>query len=232
MQKWIKNTLLMACFVSPMGVAEEYSFPQIETTGVGEIIVAPDMAEFSVQVVKDYEYAQIAKKMVDKVAVDFLARLEKLGVKRTDIEAGNISLTPQYSYPKNSEPKLEGYRAMRSFTVKVYELNKLNALLDGALGDGINQINNLSLKVRDEDKYQEKVRQVAIKDAQAKANSLARGFDQKIQGPWVIKYNSRSPMPIQYRSMKMDDSAAVANSYQDSSITIRDSVNVIFKLVE
>lgn len=208
-------------------------FPHLETVGVGEVIATPDMAEFTVQIVEEQTTAQQAKQEADKVVVAFHQRLKEMGVNRSDVESGNIQLHPQYSYPKNAKPKLEGYRATRTITVTVFELAKLNEILDGALGDGINRINQISLKVKDESRYQEAARLAAIKDAQQKAKSLAAGFGEHIDGVWKIRYhNGPSQPPVLMRAMAMDSSMETQASYQDSEIVIRDQVDVIFRLQE
>lgn len=214
-------------------VAADVDFPHLETVGIGEVVATPDMAEFTVQIVEEQETAQQAKQAADKVVVAFHQRLKEMGVSRNDIESGNIQLNPQYSYPKNAKPKLEGYRATRTITVRVFELAKLNEILDGALGDGINRINQISLKVKDETRYQEAARLAAIKDAQQKAKSLAAGFGEHIDGVWQIRYhNGPSQPPVLMRAMAMDSSIESQASYQDSEIVIRDQVDVVFRLEE
>lgn len=45
---------------------------------------------------------------------------------------------------------------MRYITVTVNQLEKLNALLDAALDSGVNRVNNIQLKVKDETQYKQK----------------------------------------------------------------------------
>ncbi len=154
------------------------------------------------------------------------------GVERSDIQSANISLQPQYHYPKDKKPELTGYRASRHITVTVRDLEQLNTYLDNALGDGINRINTIQLKVSNEAEYIEQARQAAIKDAMEKAESLAKGFGEKIDGGvWRITYQAASPRPMMMR-MAMDAAPETSATYQDSQITIRDRVEVVFKLEE
>ena len=217
-------------FMSTGVMAANVDFPHLETTGIGEVIAKPDMAVFSVQVSETRKTAKEAKEAVDNAIVAFNGRLKSEGVARTDIESSNISLRPEYRYKKDQEPKLIGYRANRHVTVTVRDLNKLNRYLDGALGDGINNINNIELKVSDEPKFIELARQAAILDAKEKAQSLAKGFDEKVDGVWKITYRSSQPRPMLMRSMAMDSSQNIESSYQDTKIIIRDQVDVVFRL--
>lgn len=209
--------------------AADVAVPHLETIGSGEVTAQPDMAEFSVAVEETRSTAKEAKQAVDKAVTAFVERLQAKGVDRSDIQSANISLQPQYHYPKDKKPELTGYRASRHITVTVRELDQLNTYLDNALGDGINRINNIQLKVSNEAEYLEQARQAAIKDAMDKAESLAKGFGEKIDGVWRITYQVSHPRPVMMR-MAMDAAPETAATYQDAQITIRDRVEVVFKL--
>ncbi|ELR65339.1 Hypothetical protein C942_01126 [Photobacterium marinum] len=230
MKKQLLAVLLGFSTLGFAGAASaQMTVPHLETVGSGEVSAQPDMAEFSVAVEENRPTAKEAKQAVDKAVTAFVERLLAQGVERSDIQSANISLQPQYHYPKDKKPELVGYRANRYVTVTVRDLDKLNTYLDNALGDGINRINNINLKVSNEDEYIEKARQAAIKDAIAKAESLAKGFGEKLDGVWRITYQVASPRPVMMR-MAMDAAPEVSATYQDTEITIRDRVEVVFKL--
>lgn len=212
-------------------MASDYNFPHLTTTGYGEVVAKPDMAEFSVQVVETTMTAEQSKQSVDKAVSAFLASLKKQGVTADDITSTNLYIAPQYHYPKQGQAELVGYRASRTVTVTVDDLDKLNQYLDTALSSGINQVDNITLKVKDEAKYQQQARSAAIEDAQNKAKSLAKGFDRDLDKVWEINYNGNSAKPVLMRAMSMDMKSE-SNGYQDSTIVIRDRVEVVYRLEE
>ncbi|EAR55554.1 hypothetical protein SKA34_22032 [Photobacterium sp. SKA34] len=238
MKKHLLAILLStSALISTGAVAADLSFPHIETTGRGEVVVKPDMAAFSVDVVATQPTASGAKQAADQAVTKFIDRLTKAGVERKNINSANISLSAQYRYPKDKAPEFTGFKATRNVVVTVYKLENLNTYLDDALGDGINQINNITLKVKDQKKYQDEARQAAIANAKEVAASLAKGFGDKVEGVWQIDYNTNArPMPYGMRSAPMmyasDENSAVNQSYSDNNIVISDSVNVIFKLAK
>lgn len=215
-----------------MAFASSPDFPHLEVSGTGEVLVVPDMAQFSVDVVESKATAEKAKQAADKAVTSFLARLEVQGVKRENINSGNIRLTPEYRYPKGKKPELVGYKAIRNITVTVMDLNKLNGYLDKALGDGINRINHIELKTSKEKEYIEAARLEAIKDANEKAASLAKGFGTEVKGVWKVSYRNNYSQPVLMKSMRMDAAPNVAESYQDSQMVISDSVSVVYRLKE
>lgn len=210
-------------------VANTPDFPHLVTTGYGEVVAKPDMAQFSVKIVESTMTAEQAKQAVDQVVMSFLDALNQQGVESKDIASSNLYITPQYHYPKKGKPELVGYRATRSITVTVQQLANLNQYLDLALNSGINQVDNIELKVRDQALYQQQARLAAVKDANDKAESLAEGFGKEIQDAWRIDYNMSSHQPVLMRAMAMDGNAE-SNTYQDSTIVIRDRVDVIYQL--
>jgi uncharacterized protein YggE len=227
--KLMTSVTLLSGLLSFGSMAQEINFPHLSTTGYGEVVAMPDMAEFSVKVVESTLTAEQAKSAVDKVVEAFSARLKESGVTAQQISSSNLYLAPQYDYPKSGKPELVGYQATRSVTVDVEDLSQLNQYLDVALGEGINQVDNIQLKVRNQEQYQQQARLAAIQDANAKAQSLAEGFKLKLGDVWQIDYNSPSVQPIMMRAMAMD-AKSESNSYQDSTLTIRDRVDVVYKL--
>ncbi|HGS5386918.1 TPA: oxidative stress defense protein [Vibrio parahaemolyticus] len=210
-------------------LADVPEFAHVTTTGYGEVVATPDMATFSVKVVDTTMTAEQAKQSVDKTVEDFLQYLSDTGLSKDNITSSNLYLAPQYHYPKSGKAELVGYRASRSINVTVTDLADLNQYLDMALKAGINQVDNIQLKVSNQAEYQQKARMAAIKDAREKAASLASGFDKKLGGIWQINYNQMHVQSVLMRSMAMDSKQG-SNSYQDSTLVIRDQVDVVYKL--
>ncbi|ACY50640.1 hypothetical protein VEA_002478 [Vibrio antiquarius] len=210
-------------------LANSPEFAHVTTTGYGEVIATPDMATFSVKVVDTTMTAEQAKQSVDKTVEQFLKNLSDAGLSKDNVTSSNLYLAPQYHYPKSGKAELVGYRASRSIDVTVTDLKNLNQYLDMALEAGINQVDNIQLKVSNQAEYQQKARMVAIQDAREKAASLATGFEKKLGDVWQINYRQMHVQPVLMRSMAMDSKEG-ANSYQDSTMIIRDQVDVIYKL--
>ncbi|MFD2178677.1 oxidative stress defense protein [Veronia pacifica] len=234
----MKKTLLAALLstqflLSPLASAGDMDFAHIETMGVGEVSATPDMANVQVEVTTTERSAKEAKQVSDKAVASLLRRLEKNGVERKDIESANISLQPQYRYPKDSAPLLTGYRASRTVSIVITDLDNLNTVLDGALEDGINRINNISMQVSNLTALKEKAREAAIKDAIAKGESLAKGFGQKVKGVYKIRYFDSSPAyPMETRMLAMSADNRVDESYKGGQVKVEDRVEVIFKISE
>ncbi len=228
----LASTLISASiFSAPALQANQLDFPHLETVGVSQLVVEADMAEINVEVTIKAKTAKEAKELSDKAVAKFIGRLKAAGIARVDIQSANLNLQPQYHYQKNKPAELTGYNASRQVTVKVKELSRLNNVLDSALDEGINRINNIALKTSKESEYIAKARQAAIVDAKNKANSIAQGFGDKIDGVWEIRYLDQHPVqPVMLRMNAASPSFDAAESYQQGQVTISDRIEVVFRL--
>ncbi len=215
--------------LSQNAIAADYNFPHIETVGTSHLKIAPDMAVISVQVSLTKDDAKQAKVAVDQAVAKFIKRLKDAGVDKNAISSANLSIQPQYHYPSKQPKELVGYRANRQVIVTIKQLPKLNDILDSALEEGINQVQNISLKSSNETAAIEQARQAAIKDAKQKAQSLAQGFERELDGVWKIRYLTQQPVqPVMMRMAAMQSDTA--ESYQYGQVSVEERVEVIYKL--
>lgn len=212
-------------------VAADVDFPHIETMGVSQIQVEPDMAELNVEVAVTEKDAKAAKDNSDAAVAKFIARLTAAGITKEQIQSANLNLQPQYVYAQDKAPELTGYTASRQVTVTINDLARLNTILDSALEEGINRVNNIALKSSKEAEYVAKARQAAIVDAKQKAESLAKGFGENLGKIWQIRYYDQRPVqPVMLRMNAKADAMGAAESYQYGQVTIEDRVEVVYKL--
>lgn len=216
--------------------AETPAGPHISTSGSAVIQAEPDMATLSINVTVKEKDASAAKAQADKRVAQYFDFLKAQGIEKKDINAANISTSPDYVYDKEKEESvIRGYNASRSVTVKVHDLNKLNTLLDGALKSGLNDISAVEFGVNNPEKYREEVRQKAISDAISQAKSVAKGFGTELGAVYSIGYNAPQPVPVMARGKMMlaaNAPAAVSadETYEQQTIDFRDQVDVVFEL--
>ncbi|WP_110455857.1 oxidative stress defense protein [Shewanella algidipiscicola] len=237
MKKTILATLTASLLSSTLAIAatkaeaNELNFPHIETVGTSQVMVKADMAEINVEVVSEAKTPADAKANSDKAVADFLARLAEAGVERDQIHSANLSLQAKQQYNSDTRTTTEvGYRASRQVTVTVVELKQLNKILDTALEQGINRVNNISFTSSKTDELIAQARKQAIADAQQKAKALAAEFGTEVDRVWQIRYyDQRQVQPVMYR-MDAAPKGNVAESYQQAQTTVSDRVEVIYRL--
>ena len=163
----------------------------ISFNGEGKVFAVPDVAVVSFSIVTEAatsKTAQDANSGKSKKVVDFL---RGQGIEDKDIKTTGYNIYPQYSYPRpiplplgvegqsypqyyDSNPKITGYQVAQSFEVKVRNLEKISAVLDGLVAAGANQVNQLGFKIDDEEKLKDEARTKAIANAKKKAATLQK----------------------------------------------------------
>lgn len=218
-------------FASQNVQATELSFAHIETIGTSQVVISADMAELIVEVNSQADTPANAKSASDQAVAGFIARLKQAGISRDQIQSANLSLNARHQYDPETRTNNEvGYSASRRVIVTINDLNILNKILDTALEQGINRIIDISYKSSKEAELIEQARALAIKDAQQKAKSLAKGFGEKIDGVWEIRYfDQHNVQPVMYK-LNAAAQGDVGESYQQAQTTISDRVEVIFRL--
>lgn len=205
--------------------------PHVVTTGTASVDVVPDLATLMIEVNVSAKEAASAKQQADERVAQYLTFLQKNGIEKKDIAAANLRTQPEYDY-KDGKSTLKGYRAVRSVEVTLRELDKLNALLDGALKAGLNEIRSVSLGVAKPESYKDEVRNAAIKDAIHQAEQLAAGFNSSLGSVYSVRYRVSNYQPQPMVRMMKAEAAPVSTqeSYEQETIKFDDQVDVVFEL--
>ena len=234
MKTFATTCLILAslCLAPPAAVADEQP-RTLSTQGQGEIKVAADQALVRMQVDTVHRSAGDAKVEVDRRVNALLAALAKLDIPRKDIVASNLRLQPNFDY-QQSKPVFTGYNASRDVVVTLRDLDRLNDLLDAAVGSGINQISQIALESSNADVHREEARAMAIADSKAKAELLARAYGAELGPIHTIHYNGSTPLPTAKMEMAMVRMAAdsgATGQYLHDQITFNDSISVVSELI-
>ncbi len=207
--------------------------PHVVTSGTASVDAVPDIATLAIEVNVSAKDAASAKKQADDRVAEYLTFLQKNGVEKKDIDSTNLRTQPEYDYLKDGKTQLKGYQAVRSVTVTVRQLDKLNSLLDGSLKAGLNEIRSVTLGVAQPEAYKDKARKAAIDDAIHQAKMLADGFHTTLGPVYSIRYHvsNYQPAPM-VRMMKADAAASMSaqETYEQPTIQFTDQVDVVFNL--
>lgn len=171
--------------------AELPSGPHIVTSGKATVDATPDIATLAIEVSVSAKEVSDAKKQVDDRVAQYFAYLDELKIERKDINAANLRTHPEYDFTKEGRSVFKGHRAVRQVVVTVRNLEQLNALLDGALRKGLNEIRGVELGVANPDAYRDQARSEAMKNATSQAKALAEGFNAKLGPIYSIRYQVR-----------------------------------------
>ena len=116
-----------------------------------------------------------------------IASLQANNVAEKDIKTENFSIHPQYDYTDDGRV-LRGYRVNNTVRVKVRDLATLSEVIDDAAVAGGNSIviNSIQFMIDDTAPCTTEARSLAVKDAEAKAKTLAKASGVRLGEPITI----------------------------------------------
>ena len=192
----------------------------------------PDVATLSAGVVTQAADGNSAMhqnaQQMDKV----LAAIKAAGIAERDVQTSGVSLNPQYRYADNEAPKITGYQASNTVSLKVRDIAKLGKVLDALAAQGANQINGPQFEIDQPEPVYDEARLAALKKAQTRAQTYAKSLGLQVRRIVSISENAGGgfrPMPMmraQAAGMAMDKATPVAPG--ESTVSV--NLDVVFEL--
>lgn len=191
-------------------------FPAIRVIGEGTARIAPDLAIVTLGVVRQAPTAREALDAHKKVTGELGEAMRAFGIKPQDLQTANFSIQPQYVYPapkatgEQDPPRIVGYQVSSQLVVRLRDVASIGSVLDQAVTLGVNSDGGIQFTNDNPDEAVAKARAEAMKDAIARATTLAQAAGVGL-GPIVeIVENSNrpQPMPITQGKMMLDSAAA------------------------
>ncbi len=213
-----------------MAWAQDAEQRRIVVSGVGVVQTAPDMATVSIGVQQE---ARTARQAMDAASIAMQSVIEQLataGIEPRDIQTTNIGLNPRYQHSNDGRPpRVTGYIANNSVSVRVRELGNLGSVLDAVVSDGANALNGLSFGISERAPLQSSARAKAVEDAVSKASELAAAAGVTL-GPVMSIVESGGggvPQPMMRGAMM---EAAIDVPVSAGEMSIRQQVSVTFAI--
>jgi len=145
----------------------------IAVTGVGEIVLVPDIAYINVGVHTEADDVTNAVNSNNAQAEDITAAIVSMGVEEKDIQTSNFNVYSMNRYDNMSNVVGVSFAVDNTLYIIVRDLSKLSEVLDAALSAGANQIYGISFDINNRSAAIAQARDLAIKDAEARALSVA-----------------------------------------------------------
>lgn len=180
----------------------------ISVSGKGEVIVKPDIATISFGVTT--ENLEVAKAQAESTTRmnNILSFLKVNGVDEKDIKTTNYSIYPRYDYtqnkvyPYNGKQTLGAYVVSQNVEVKIRDIAKAGTLLAGVGEYGVTDVSGLTFGVDKIDEVSDEARDLAIKDARAEAEVLAKSLGVKLVR--IVSFSENNyPMPYYAKEMSV-----------------------------
>lgn len=230
--------------VSAREVARSHiSILQIAVSGEGKVSMKPDIARVRATVTtqgKKVGDAQLQNSTRSNAVMDFL---KSQGIAEKDIKTTNYGIMPQYQYainqpctldgcPPQRPPTIVSYDVRHTIEVKIRDLKKVDAVLEGVVTSGANEVDGLQFGIDDEELIKATARKEAIQDAEKKALVLARDLGIRLKR--IVSFSeSGEGVPIYQYAMKASfdgaESAPSAPQVAPGEQEVRSAVTITYE---
>jgi uncharacterized protein YggE len=193
----------------PMAGATQGRSGTLVTTGTGRTVGVPDELTFSLSVGLVRPSLGTALADANATMGRVLARLDDLGVRRSDVQTTGLQMYAVYDYHAYGPPTLRGYRVSQRAQVLVRDLARGGRAVTAAVGAGGNAVRvaNIGLRIADTESLLAKSRTAAVEEATAKAREYAAATGQTL-GPVVslreVHASAPAAQPLEFQHAALD----------------------------
>ncbi len=204
-----------ATLLSVSAEAQAKRIPDVATVSAGVVTQAPDA---------NAAMTQNAERMTKVVAA-----IKAAGIAERDVQTSGISLNADYQYGENQPPKLSGYQAQNTVSLKVRDIAKLGKVLDALVAQAANQINGPSFEVDQPDAAYDEARLAALKKAEARAKTYADAMGLRVRRIVSVSEGAGARPPMPYMAMARAEAAA-DTPVSPGETTLGATLEVVFEL--
>jgi hypothetical protein len=194
----------------------------IVVTGNGAVATVPDRAQLSFGVSSDARTASAALRANAVEMAKVIGAIKGQGIAAADIRTEQVSLSPRYT--QNGEG-IVGYTATNSVGVTLRNLDKTGGVIDAAVEAGANQVSGPNLVRSDQSALYRAALRVAIANAKAKAQTIARASGLVLRRITGVSENG-GPAPVADTATKVG--AAPSTPIEPGTQLVEATVTVTF----
>jgi uncharacterized protein YggE len=233
---FLRTFLPLAIFVfaaAPAVHAADAPVRTLTVSGSGEVKAAPDQAQLSTGVVTQGRNASEALKANARAMNTIFDTLKSNGIAEKNIQTSNFSVSPRYAEYKagtSGPQKIVGYEVSNVVTVLVDKLDKVGPTLDALVAAGSNQIDGPTFSIADPVPLLAKAREAAVKDAMARAETLARAASVSLGPITSISENGGYAPPQPMYRMAMSANAAPPTPIAGGEQSVSASVSITWEI--
>ncbi|MGA6180334.1 SIMPL domain-containing protein [Stenotrophomonas sp. NPDC077421] len=191
----------------------------------------PDVATLSAGVVTQAVDGNTAMRQNAEQMVKVLAAIKAAGIAERDVQTSGVNLSPQYRYADNEAPKITGYQASNTVSLKVRDIAKLGKVLDALAAQGANQINGPQFEIDQPEPVYDEARLAALKKAQARAETYSKSLGLRVRRIVSISESGGGNFrPVMMRAAAAPMAADVATPVSPGESTVSVNLDVVFDL--
>jgi uncharacterized protein YggE len=206
----------------------------LRVQGSAEVRVAPDLAAVRLGVAEEARTAQEAQSAVTEAAGAIVDAVRAVGIAERNVQTVRLVLSPVYSprRPGNrEEPRIVGYRASNTVSIRVEDLGSVGQVIDAALEAGANQMERVSFGLQDDRAVRQQALRQAIAEARGKADAMADALDVKLDAiVSVTEDNVSVRQPVMEAARVMALQGGASTSVSPGEVSVSALVSIAYRI--
>ena len=185
----------------------------IWVNGQGKVTVTPDIANVTLGISAQSSSVADAQSQAATAMEKVMSALTGNGVAKNDIKTQNFNIQRLTRYDKDTQREVvTGYQVNNTVTAKIRVIDNVGKIIDAVAqaGGDLTRINGINFSVEKPETYQKQARELAMKDAKAKAEQIASLAGVTLGKPTFVSENSYTPYAPYPEAMYRSDAAAGA----------------------
>lgn len=176
---------------------------RLKVFGRATVNVKPDRAEISIGVITENEQLKQTQKENSKITQEVVDSIKNKGILAKDIQTQNYNIREKNDYIDGKQV-FRGYEVTNYLKVVVKNINDVGEIIDTAVKNGANTIDNIRFIVGDVSRYYAEALRLAIEDAQNKALVMANKLKVKVNNVpiEIIEQSGGSREPLTVMTFK------------------------------
>ena len=228
----IAAAVMIAGCAAPQATAADQVAPRTWTVnGEGQAHATPDMAIISIGVQSDAPTAAAALRQNSSDMSATIKKLKELGVADRDIQTSGLSVNPRYDYENNrQQPKVIGFTASNSVTVRLRDLSKAGGVIDQSVQSGANTLGGITFGFDDPKPLYDEARRDAVADAKQKAALLTEAAGVRL-GKLLFIQDGYVAQPMQKMySARMEMAADSSVPMEAGESTVTATISLVYEI--
>lgn len=190
----------------------------------------PDIASVTAGVVNDAPTAEAALAENARRMNAVLAAVKRAGILDRDVQTSQLSIQPQMVYAENVPPRVTGYQATNTVTVKVRNMNNVGKVVDAVVSQGSNQLNGVTFSIDEPEGALNGARTEALRRARARADIYAQAAGMRVHRIISIAESGIVEPPRPMPMMAMARMQAEGTPVAPGEVDLTANVTVMFEL--
>jgi uncharacterized protein YggE len=183
---WMMAAALAMTAAGPVAAAAQEA-RLVTMTGYGSVQGTPDRAWVTVGVEKRDSQTKIAQEQTAIAMEHIQQRLKALAIPLAAVRTSSFNVQQDWQFQPGGQRTLRGYIVSNQIEVRVDDITKVPAVIDGSIDAGANIIHGVRWDMKSRDELEQRALALAFADARKRAEVIATASGARLGAVYAVQ---------------------------------------------